>query len=148
MLRSNHPMTPHIIHASVLIEWVKLRVQKMSVSPSAVRCELLGECVPLFDEMRELARAEFAESAAFILAATDEYEAAVRELAAASDGLITEDRRAEAGPCPVCGTAIIPYRYRRRRSKYRLVLCEDCVKPALQAHNKLDSTQGFCTWVI
>ena len=142
MLRSNHPMTPHIIHASVLIEWVKARVQKMSVSPSAVRSELLGECVPLFDEMRELACAEFTESAAFILAATDEYEAAVRELASAGDGLITEDRRAGAGSCPVCGTAIYHHR------KYHIVLCDECVKPAMLAYDKLDSTQGFCTWGI
>ncbi len=44
MLRLNDPMATHIIHASVLIEGVKVRVQKMSVSPSDVRCELLGEC--------------------------------------------------------------------------------------------------------
>ena len=74
------------------------------------RHELLVECLPLFAELRELARARFDKRAAFILAAVDEYEAAIRALAGLGGGRIAEDRRAGAGGCPACGTAITKFR--------------------------------------
>src|SRR5687767_10549153 len=130
MLDLNHPMTEHIFRASGLIGKVKELGQQMSVSPSATRAELLAECLPLFAEMRELALSRFAESAGFILAAVDEYEAALRGLAGLNGGRITEDRRDGTGSCPVCGTAITHYK------KYRIVLCGECDKPFMAADEK------------
>ncbi|WP_020467924.1 hypothetical protein [Zavarzinella formosa] len=142
MLRLDHPMTPHIFRASGLMDGVMVRGQNMSVSPSAVRAELLAECLPLFTEMREVAWMWFADEVPFILAAVDEYEAAIRALAGLHGGQITEDRRDGKGACPVCGTPITYYR------KWKIVLCGECDKPFMAAHSKLDSSEGFSTWLI
>jgi hypothetical protein len=61
MPRLDHPMTQYIFQASGLMDGVMVRGQKMSVSPSVVRTELLAECLPLFAEMRELARTQFSK---------------------------------------------------------------------------------------
>jgi hypothetical protein len=142
MLDLSHPKTEHIFLASSLIEKVKAMGQRMSVSPSTVRAALLADSLPLFAEMRDLALSRFAESTGFILAAVDEYEAAIRELAGLNGGQITEDRRDGTGRCPVCGTAITHYK------KYRTMLCGECDKPFMAAYEKLESSEGFCTWAI
>ncbi|APR75886.1 Hypothetical protein A7982_01233 [Minicystis rosea] len=97
------------------------------MSPSAVRAELLAECLPLFAEMRELARAHFGEQAAFILSAVDEYETASRALAGLGDGRITEDRRDGEGACPACDTPITKF-----HSDYWLPLCGECDKAFME----------------
>ena len=141
MLNLSHPITEHIFRASGLMDGVMRRAQLMSVSPSTVRAGLLAECLPLFTEMRELARIHFG-GAASIAAAVDEYEAAIRTLAGLGGGRIDEDRRDGTGSCPVCGTTITHY------PEYRIVLCAECDKPFMAAYEKLDSSEGFCTWAI
>lgn len=142
MLNLDHPMTQHVFRASGLMDGVMVRGQRMSVSPSTVRAELLAECLPLFVEMRELARTHFIKDSAYIVAALNEYEAAIRALAGLGGGRITEDRRDGSGSCPVCGTAITHY------PEYKIVLCGECDKPFMAAHDKLDSSEGFGTWAI
>lgn len=132
----------HDFRASALNDGIMSRGQKMSVSPSTVRSELLRECLPLFAEMRALARLRFSEQATFILAAVDEYEAAIRALAELHGGQITEDRRSGAGSCPVCGTVITHY------PEYKIVLCGECDRPFMAAHEKLCSSEAFGTWLI
>jgi hypothetical protein len=150
MLDLDHPMTKHVFRAAGLMDGVMRRGQEMSVSPSAVRAELLAECLPLFAEMRELARARFAENAPFILAAVDEYEAAIRALAGLGGGRITEDRRDGEGECPACGAPISKYRPLpncKGFEDYWKILCRECDKPFMAAHGKLDFG-GFGTWAI
>jgi hypothetical protein len=142
MLNLDHPMTEHVFRASGLMDAVMVRGQRMSVSPSVVRAELLAECLPLFAEMRALARTQFGRRAPYITAAVDEYEAAIRTLAGLGSGQITEDRRDGFGNCPVCGTAIT------HDPAHRLVLCGECDKPFMAAYDKLDSSEGFGTWAI
>ncbi len=142
MLNLNHPMTQHVFRASALMDGVMFRGQRMSVSPSMVRAELLAKCLPLFAEMRELALVRFTEKAKYIVAAVDEYEAAIRALAILGDGGITEDRRDGTGSCPVCGTGITQY------PECRIIVCGECDKPYMAAYDKLDSSDGFCTWAI
>jgi hypothetical protein len=142
MLDLSYPITQYRFQASGLMDGVMARGQRMSVSPSVVRAELLTECRPLFAAMRELARSQFSKQATFIIAAVDEYEAAILDLAALGGGCITVDRRDGTGSCPVCGTAITHY------PKHRIVLCGECDKPFMAAYGKLDSSAGFGTWVI
>ncbi len=142
MLRLDHPMTQHVFQASGLMDAVMVRGQKMSVSPSAVRTELLIGCLSRFTEMRELARAHFGERAAYILTVVDEYEAAIRALAGLAGGQITGDRRDGAGTCSVCETPITHY------PEHDIVLCSECDNPFMAAYSKLDSSAGFGTWAI
>ncbi|WP_433929993.1 hypothetical protein AB3662_39530 [Sorangium cellulosum] len=151
MLDSTHPITQHVFRASGLMDRVMIRGQKMSVSPSAVRAELLAECLPLFAEMRELARAQFGKRAAFILVAVDEYEAALRALGGLGGGRITEDRRDGEGACPACGTPITKFRPLpdcKGFEDHWIILCRECDKPFMEAHGKLASSDGFGTWAI
>jgi hypothetical protein len=142
MLDLDHPMTQHVFRASSLMDGVIIRGQRMSVSPSAVRAELLSECLPLFAEMRELAHAQFGKRTAFIAVAIDEFEVAILRLAALGSGRVTDDRRDGTGTCPLCSTEITHY------PEHRIVLCSDCVKLFMVAHDKLDSSDGFGTWAI
>lgn len=128
MLDLSHLMTQHVFRASGLMDHLMIRGQKMSVSPSSVRVELLAECLPLFAEMRELARRQFGAEAAFILAAVDEYEAALRVLARLVGGQITEDRRDGDGDCAACGTAITKI----FRGPDWIPVCETCDKPFMK----------------
>jgi hypothetical protein len=151
MLDLSHPISEHVLRASGLMDAVMGRGHEMSVSPSAVRTGLLAECLPLFVKIRQLARAQFSERAAFIVAAVDEYEAAMRALADMGDGRITEDRRDGEGSCPVCGTPITkfqPLAGCKGFDDYWKVLCTECDKPLMVAHSKLDSWEGFSTWAI
>lgn len=151
MLDLDDPMTPHVFRASNLMDGVMGRGQKMSVSPSAVRAELLAECLPLFAEMRELAGVRFGEWAPFILAAVDEYEAAIRALAGLGGGQITEDRRDGQGRCPACGTPITrfqPLPGCKGFEDHWIILCGECDKPFMEAHAKLGSSEGFGTFAI
>jgi hypothetical protein len=151
MLDLSHPMTDHVFRASGLMDGVMARGQRMSVSPSAVRAELLAECLPLFAEMRELARARFGKRVAFILATVDEYEAAIRVLAGLGGGQITEDRRDGEGGCPACGTPITKFRPlpdSKGFENYWIILCGACDKPFMEAYSKLDSFEGFGTMAI
>ncbi len=151
MLDHSSPMAKHIVRASHLTDGVKKRGQQMSVSPSIVRAELLAECLPLFEEMRELARTQFRKKAAYILAAVDEYEVAIRALAALGDGKITEDRRNGEGECPVCGTPITKFRplpHNKAFENHWIILCGNCDEPFMAADIKLDSFEGFGTMVI
>ena len=134
-------MSQAIFRASALMDGVMRRGQRMSVSPSDVRRTLLAECFPLFTEMRDLA-GTFRKQARFILAAVDEYEHAIRTLAEAGDGRIEEDRRSGDGACVVCGSAIT------KMKAYGLVFCRTCDEPFMAAHTKLDSSDGFATWLI
>lgn len=142
MLNLDHPMTEHVFRASGLMDAVMVRGQRMSVSPSKVRAELLAECLPLFAEMRALARSHFGNRASYITAAVVEYEAAIRTLAGLGGGQITEDRRDGSGTCPVCGTAVT------HDPAHRIVLCGECDTPFMAAYDKLDSSAGFGTWTI
>lgn len=151
MLNLNHPLTRYVFRASALMDGVKSHGQTMSVSPSAVRAELLAECLPLFDEMRTLARAQFRKQAPFILAAIDEYEATIRALADLGEGRITEDRRDGEGGCPACGTPITKFRPlpdSEGFEDYWKILCRECDQPFMMAHEKLASSEGFGTWLI
>lgn len=151
MLDLSHPMTKHVFRAAGLMGGVLVRGQKMSVSPSAVRADHLAECLPLFAEMRELARVRFGNRAAYILAAVDEYEAAVRSLAELGGGRISEDRRDGEGDCPACGTPITRFRPIpdcKGSEDHWIILCGECDKPFMAAHEKLDSSEGFGTWAI
>lgn len=151
MLNLDHPMTQYVFQASGLMDGVMVRGQRMSVAPSAVRAELLAECLPLFAEMRELARAQFSKRATYILAAVDEYEAAIRALAGLGGGQIVEDRRDGEGGCPACGTPISksPAYTDSQGSKTRWIIrCGECNNPFMAAYDKLDSTEGFATWGI
>ena len=135
-------MTQHVFQASGLMDAVMARGQKMSVSPSSVRSELLLGCLTRFAAMRELGIAHFGERAAYILKALDEYEAAIRALARLGGGRITEDRRDGTGTCPVCATPITHF------PDLEVVLCGECDKPFMEAYSKLDASEGFGTWAI
>ena len=151
MLDLSHPMSEHVFRASGLMDAVMDRGQRMSVSPSAVRAKLLAECLPLFAEMRELALARFGKRAAYILAAVDEYEVAIRALGGLGEGRITEDRRDGEGGCPACGTRITKFRPlpdSKGFEDYWIILCGECDKPFMKAHGKLDSFEGFGTMAI
>lgn len=151
MLNLSHPLTPHIFRASGLIDGVMIRGQVMSVSPSTVRIELLAECLPLFAEMRTLARAQFGSRTAFILQAVDEYEAGVRQLAALGGGGITEDRRDGEGGCPHCRTPIMkfdPLPGMKDPSIRVIILCAKCTELYDGPKEKLESSEGFGTWAI
>lgn len=151
MLNLDHPMTQHRFRASNLLDGVKKRGQTMSVSSSAVRRELLAECLPLFAAMRELAIAHFNKSAKFILVAVDEYESALRELSGLCEGAITEDRRDGEGVCAACGTAITkfqPLPECKGFENYWLILCSKCDESFMAAEAKLESSDGFGTWAI
>jgi hypothetical protein len=151
MLDLSHPMADHIFHASGLMDGVMARGQVMTVSPSTVRAELLAACLPLFAEMRELARTQFLEQATFIGTAVDEYEAAIRELAGMGNGRIIEDRRDGKGNCPACGTPILKFQPLPDIKGFEdcwTILCSKCNKPFMAAHRKLDSSEGFGTWAI
>jgi hypothetical protein len=141
MLDLDHPMTEHIFRASMLIDGVMVRGQRMSVAPSAVREQLLAECLPLFAEMRKLNAEHFAMSA-FIAQAIDEYEAGIRTLAGLAGGRIGKDVLDGAKRCPACGTRITRY------PKYHLVLCGKCDNLFLPAKEKLCSLDGFGTDAI
>jgi hypothetical protein len=151
MLNLSHPMSKQILRASGLMDGVMVRGQTMSVSPSCVRAELLAECLPLFAEMRELARAQFGRRAAYILVAVDQYEAAIRNLAGLCAGCIADDRRSGDDGCPACGTPITKFRPIPHIIGYEdhwIILCGECDKPFMEAHGKLDSSEGFGTWAI
>ena len=142
MLRLDHPMTEHIFLASGILDGLLSAGQRMSVSPSSVRAELLGKCLTRLDELRELARARFPSKAAFITTVVDEFEAGLRSVAGMCGGQITEDRRDGSGHCPVCGTAITHY------PEYRLALCGKCDELFMPAHEKLCDFDGFGTEAI
>jgi hypothetical protein len=105
MLDLKHAMTRHIFNASSLIDGVLVRGQQMSVSPSPVRIQLLAECIPDLDALRQLNAAQFGRSKS-ISDAIDECEHGLRQLAGLGNGQIVEDHRDGCGSCPVCGTAI------------------------------------------
>jgi hypothetical protein len=142
MLRLDHPMTEHIFHASGLLDGLLGAGQRMSISPSPIRAELLGKCLSRLDEVRELARAQFPSRVAFITGAVDELEAGLRTLAGLGGGQIIDDRRDGLGNCPVCGTAITNY------PEYSLVLCGKCDELFMPAHGKLCGFDGFGTDAI
>jgi hypothetical protein len=81
MLELSHPFSKHIFHASGLLGGVLKRGQQMSLAPSAIREELLAECLPLFNEMRELNAQHFGASG-FIAQAIEECASGIRQLAA------------------------------------------------------------------
>jgi hypothetical protein len=143
MLDHDHPQTPYIFQASGLIDGVMLCAQRMTVSPSAVRAELLAECLPLFEEMRELALAQFADRAAFILEAVAQYEVGVRAVAALGGGHVTKEACDDAKDCPVCGAALM------RIGDDRRALCGECGKLYMTAKLKLaNGRRGFGTDAI
>jgi hypothetical protein len=139
MLDLNHPMSKHVFRASGLLDGLLMAGQRMSVSPSPVRAELLGKCLPRLDELRELARAQFPSQATYIAVAVDELEAGLRTLAGLGNGQIVEDRRDGSGNCPVCGTAITHY------PEYGLLMCGKCDDLFMPAHIKLCGFDGFGT---
>ena len=148
MLDLEHPLTPHIFRASGLIDGVMARGQRMSVSPSTVRAELLAECLPLFAEMRELAEAQFADRAQFIRQAVEEYETGIRRLAALGGGRLTEDRRDGEGNCPFCGTRITKFDAYVGLPGHKpefVIFCSKCDELFMPAQTKLGSFEGFGT---
>lgn len=150
MLDLDHPMTPHVFRASRLVDGVMVRGQRMSVAPSAVRAEILAECLPLFEEMRQLATAHFTDRAQFILQAVAEYEVGIRALAALGDGRITEDRRDGEGNCPYCGTPITKFDAYAGRSRppHFVILCPKCDELFMPALMRLRDFEGFGTEAI
>jgi hypothetical protein len=151
MLNLDHPLTPHVFRASGLIDGVMVRGQRMSVSPSTVRAELLAECLPLFAEMRELACAQFGSRAQFLLQAIAEYELGIRRLAGLGEGQITEDRRDGEGNCPYCGTPIMKFDAFAGSpglDPHYIILCAKCDGLYSDAKEKLESSDGFGTWAI
>jgi hypothetical protein len=142
MLDLDDPTSRHIVQASRLMDGVMVRGQQMTVSPSSVRTKLLGECIPLFAELRELARNRLTRESEAILRAIDDYEAGILAVAALGDGRIIEDRRDGKGNCPVCGSPIRHFR------ATNIVLCPKCDEHFMPAHLKLDSPEGFGTCSI
>lgn len=142
MLNLNHPMTQHIFRASGLLDGLLMAGQRMSVSPSSVRAELLLKCASRLDELRELARTHFSARASFIVGVIDDFECGLRKLAELGGGQITEDHRDGTGNCPVCGTAITHYK------ECDLVLCGTCDEAYMPAHIKLCGFDGFGTDAI
>lgn len=151
MLDLSDPMAKYIFRASGLMDNVKHRGQKISVSPSTIRATLFAECVPLFSEMRELAHSQFPKNATFILAVIDQYETALRMLSEVNDGQITQDQRDGEGNCSVCGTPITkfqPLSKTKGFETYWIIYCRECVKPFMEADVMLDSFKGFGTrWI-
>jgi hypothetical protein len=97
------------------------------------------------------ARPHSVQQAAFILAAVDEYEAAISALAGLGGGRIDEDRRDGKGGCPACGTAITKFRPIpdcKGFEDHWIIVCGECDKPFMKAHDKLDFSEGFGTWAI
>jgi hypothetical protein len=148
MLNPYHEMAQYVFRASALMDGVMKRGQEMSVAPSVVRAELLAECLPMFGVMRELAHAKFSEKAPFICAAVDEYESAIVDLAGLGGGRIIEDRRDGEGRCPACNTPITKFRPLPNVENHWIILCGECDKPFMVAQEKLDSSEGFATWLI
>jgi hypothetical protein len=151
MLNLDHPLTQHIFRASGLIDGIMVRGQRMSVSPSAVRAELLAECLPLFAEMRELAVAQFSNRAQFLLQAVEEYELGIRQLAALGDGRLTEDRRDGEGNCPYCDNPIMKFdAYAGMNSlpPHYVILCNTCTNLYSDPLDKLRGFDGFGTEAI
>src|SRR5262245_21273827 len=146
MLDLDHPMTPHIFHASRLIDGVMIAGQEMTVAPSAAREDSLNRCLPPLAEMRELNRQHFGDSA-FIAQAIDEFGAGLRALAALGEGRITEDRRDGKGRCPHCRTRITCLRSGVRPSGY-VILCQRCNELIVPPRLKLCSREGFDTDAI
>lgn len=151
MLDLTDPMAEHIFQAAGLMNNVKLRGQKMSVSPSTIRAKLFAECVPLFAEMRELAYSQFSNNATFILATIDKYETAIRTLSELNDGQITHDQRDGEGNCLVCGTPITKFQPLPNTKGFEtnwIIYCRRCVEQFMEADVMLDSSNGFGTFWI
>lgn len=142
MLDLDDPTSRQIVQASRLMDGVMVRGQRMTVSPSSVRTRLLDECIPLFAEMRDLARSGFAGESGAILRAIDDYEAGIRAVASLGGGRIMEDRRDGKGNCQVCRSPIKHFR------GTNIVLCPKCDEHFMPAHSKLDSPEGFGTCYI
>jgi hypothetical protein len=135
LLNVNHPLFEIKMEAAGLLDQLLAKSQKMTVSSSNVRLELLDQCAPLFERLRELNVQHFGRSA-FIILAIDEYELGLRELANLGDGQIAENRYGES-KCPYCGNEIINV------PDYCIVVCGQCDKFFMGAKDKLSSLAGF-----
>ena len=147
ILDPNHPQSIHVYDAAGLIDAVMGVGQQMSVSPSAMRREILTRCLPCFEEMRQLNRDQFGNSR-YIADAIDEYESGIRGLAALGRGQITEDRQDGDGNCPYCSSKIMkvnPLPGITGLEECFLICCPVCCELFMPAEQKLSSFRGFGT---
>jgi hypothetical protein len=141
-------MSRHIIAAAGAEGFVLTAAKRMTVAPRRQRIELRDRCAPVFEELRRLALAHFANRPA-IPQAIDDLERAVSELAALPGAPV--DGPASDYECPACGALL------DRRGTYGVpddrnptdIYCQKCleiVMPALQALRSLE--EGFGTDAI
>lgn len=143
MLNMAHPLARHIMRASGLIDRIMGCWQKMSVSPTKKRIDLLHECLPLFDELRNLASQEFASDKLRLFAAISEYKSAIADLASVQTD---SDRSCGVGECGVCGTPLMRFQPLKNFKEYKdhwTICCIPCTDACRRAKTKLSS--GFCT---
>lgn len=143
MLDLRHPLTQHIFRASGLIDRIMEFGQKMSVSPTPKRIELLHECRPLFDELRNLACQKFTSDQLSLLEAISEYESAITALASVQTH---EDRSSGVGECGVCGTPLLRFQPTKGIKEYEdrwIICCHTCSAAYMRAKAALSS--GFGT---
>jgi hypothetical protein len=144
MLDSSHSNAEYVYKAAALIDGVMRTAQQMTVSPSAVRVELLSRCLPMLQELR-IVNSEYFGKERCIAEAIDEYEVGVREVAALGQGKITEDRRSGDGHCPYCGGRIVKYAPLPEVDDHFIIYCDSCSKLFMPAKEKLASFEGFGT---
>ncbi|WP_395748770.1 hypothetical protein [Prosthecobacter sp.] len=144
MLDLRHPLSQHIFKASGLIGQIMGREQKMSVSPTKKRIELLHECQAIFGELRNLASREFASKKLRCFVAISEYKSAITDLASVQTD---EDRSCGVGECGVCGTPLTrfppPKSWKEYKDHYHwLICCNTCTDACTRAMLKVSSAFG------
>lgn len=143
MLDLRHPLTKHIFRASGLIGRIMECGQKISVSPTPKRIELLHECRPLFDELRNLAFEKFPSNKLSLLEAISEYESAITALASIQTN---EDRGSGVGECGVCRTPLMRFQPIKGIKEYEdhwIICCHTCAEAYMRA--KVELSRGFGT---
>lgn len=151
MLDDDSPLAQPIRQASRLMDGTLKLGRWMSVLPSVDRAKLLSECLFLFSEMRNLAHAKFGAQAGTIVRLVDDYEKAIRDLAGLNNGTLFRNNLDGEGYCEVCGAPVKRFSFgfaKMGLPEQWIVSCDTCCAPMIAAHQRLDSFDGFSTWVI
>lgn len=150
MLDLNHPSSEYLLRASRLIDAIMLSGQKMTVSTSAERSQLLKASQPKFQELRALNSNHFGNSS-FIAQAIDEYESGIRAVSA-----LTVGEKAVTGVqprmrCPHCDTPTLELSVHVANAANLAIpdrVCAKCDILFMPAKTKLESLEGFGTCAI
>ena len=145
MLDIDHPMTPYIFDASVMLGRVSETGQRMSTAPASDRPALLAESLQVFAELRQLNTDHF-ENAEFIRLGLDACEAGMRLLAALGKPVLSNQRPWIEKPCPHCGCETETRS--RAPLEGNLTLCPYCVQLYMPALECLELLDGFGTEAI